>query len=338
MPTDASTQPAGRRPRVSVIIPTYNAGPDLEELLDRLFRQTLPPHEVIVIDSSSSDDTAERAAAAGAKVVVIPQSEFDHGGTRNRAADLAAGDVLLFMTQDAMPADASLLEALTISLAEERTACAYARQIPKRDASPLERISRSFNYPDESAMKDRSDLPRMGLKTFFCSNVCAAVRRDVFQELGRFDAPVIFNEDLFFAAKAILAGYRVAYVAEARVEHSHNYTLAQQFRRFFDNGISMRSHDWIFDYAAVGREGSRLVGRQVRTLLREGKGYLLPRLLADNAAKLLGFQLGKRYRQLPAWLCARFSMHRRIWDKLHAMEQARRTRQSASGDGTTLEG
>lgn len=304
--------------RISVIIPTYNAGPSFGELLSRLQRQSLPPFEIIVVDSSSTDGTAELAARFGARVLTVLQSEFDHGGTRNLAAGAAKGDILVFMTQDALPADESLLEELVKPFADGSVSCAYARQLPRPDANVLERLSRGFNYPDRPSRKDRSDIPQMGIKTFFCSNVCAAVRREVFGDMGRFPEPVIFNEDLFFAAKCILQGYSVAYASDARVIHSHNYSLAQQFRRFFDNGVSMRNNDWVFQYSAVGKEGSRLVKSQVAALRREGKLLWVPRLVAESAAKLLGYQLGKRYRSLPGWLCARFSMHRSIWYKLNA--------------------
>jgi rhamnosyltransferase len=315
MPTNEQASP-----KVSVIIPTYNAGPGLRELLDRLFHQSLQPYEVIVIDSTSPDGTAELARAAGANVFTVLQSEFDHGGTRNRAAAYATGDVLVFMTQDAIPADEHLLKRLVEPLSDERTGYVYGRQLAREEASTLERISREFNYPAEPMTKEKSDIPRLGIKTFFCSNVCSALRRETFVDMGRFPEPVIFNEDMFFAAKCVLAGYRIAYAADARVVHSHNYSLMQQFRRFFDNGISMRNNDWIYAYSAVGKEGSRLLRTQLRALAAMRKWHLIPVLLADNAAKLVGYQLGKQYRKLPRALCARFSMHRKIWDKLQAVE------------------
>ncbi|GGD87588.1 glycosyltransferase family 2 protein [Paenibacillus nasutitermitis] len=317
------SQPAIVVPRVSVIIPTYNAGSDFGGLLERLQQQTLAPHEIIVVDSSSTDGTAERSQRAGVRVFSILQSEFDHGGTRNYAAGLAEGDVLVFMTQDAIPDNDFMLEELVKPFQDGKISCVYGRQLARPDANVLERLSRGFNYPEQSSVKDQGDIPRMGIKTFFCSNVCAAVRKDIFLELGRFPEPVIFNEDLFFAAKCILQGYTVAYAAEARVVHSHDYTLIQQFRRFFDNGVSMRNNDWVFQYSAVGKEGSRLVKTQLNALHRQRKWHWMPRLFAESAAKLFGYQLGKRYRSLPQGLCIRFSMHRKIWDKLNATAAAK---------------
>ena len=126
-------------------------------------------------------------------------------------------------------------------------AAAYARQPPDKDCDIIERYTRSFNYPKESSVKTKADLDRLGIKTFFCSDVCAAYRRDLFEELGGFESPVIFNEDMFFATNAIEHGYGVAYAAEAKVVHSHNYTMRQQFHRNFDLAVSQKQHPEIFE-------------------------------------------------------------------------------------------
>lgn len=318
-------------PKLSVIIPTYRPGRAIEELLLRLKEQTLQPYEIIVIDSDSNDGTAERARKLGAKVIEIDQRDFDHGGTRNEAAARTAGEVLVFMTQDALPADEHLLAKLVEPLLQDdQTACAYARQLPRPEAGVLERLTRAYHYSGASHVKWKADLPELGLRTFFCSNVCAAYRRDVFEQLGKFDAPVIFNEDLFFAAKSILADYGVAYAAEACVIHSHDYTLIQQFRRFFDNGVSMRRNAWVYEHSAVGKAGTGMVAAMIRDLVRSGDGRYVPLLIAESAAKFAGLQLGKRYRLLPRWLCRRFSMHRKIWDKLQSG--------ASSAGGATMEG
>ena len=303
--------------RVSAIIPTFNAGEGFAELLDKLRAQTVPPHEILVVDSSSRDGTVLIAERFGARVYRLPQSEFDHGGTRNWAASMTEGELLLFMTQDAVPVDARLIERLVRSFEEEdRVACAYARQVPHEEANALERWSRLHNYPEQSAVKTKADVPRLGLRAFFCSNVCCMVRRDVFEAMGRFVEPSFFNEDLFFAAKCLLAGYTVVYNAEAQVRHSHNYTLMQLFRRFFDNGVSMRRESWILPYAKAHAAGSGLVRMQLNEIFRRRMWRLLPRLVAESAVKYLGFQLGKRYRLLPKRMRLWMSMHPDIWRKI----------------------
>ena len=327
---------AGSRPDVSVIIPTLEAGGALRRLIEALREQTLAPREIIVIDSASTDGTADLARACGVRVIGIDREDFDHGGTRNLAASHAVGEVLVFMTQDALPAHPEMLERLVGALlADDRVACAYARQVPRDDAGVLERLTRGYLYPEQPAVKWKSDLERLGIRTFFCSNVCAAYRRDVFEQLGRFPAPALFNEDLFFAAKCIFAGYGVAYAADARVVHSHHYTLGQQFRRYFDNGVSMRGNDQVYAWSGAGRSGSGMVLAVMRELVRTRRMRYIPRLLADSAARLAGYELGRRHRLLPPALCRRFSMHRGIWERYY---QARTRAEAGEAGRRTLRG
>jgi rhamnosyltransferase len=299
--------------KVSVIIPTLNAGTELEQLLERLQRQTVLPYEIIVIDSCSTDGTAELAQRAGVRVMKVERTEFDHGGTRNRAAMEARGDILMFMTQDALPYDDKLIEELIRPLTEgDKVVYAYGRQIARPEATLLEKLARQHNYPQQSEVKSYEDIEQLGIKTFFCSNVCSAIRRETFESMGRFQEPVIFNEDLFMAAKCVLTGYKIAYSAEAVVYHSHNYTVMQQFKRYFDNGISMRCNTWITPYSAVGKAGSKLVKLQLKELHRNGQWLLIPKLVAESVAKLIGYKLGMNYRLLPAFVTRKLSMHRLI--------------------------
>ncbi|WP_424766480.1 glycosyltransferase family 2 protein [Paenibacillus sp. sgz302251] len=300
-------------PQVSVIIPTLNAGSEFTLLLKRLQQQTIRPYEIIIMDSESTDGTAERARQAGAQLITVKRSEFDHGGTRNRGAEQAKGDILLFMTQDALPYDDKLIEQLTKPLLrDEKVVYAYARQLARPGASFLEQLARESNYPAQSTVKGYEQIEALGIKTFFCSNVCSAIRRETFVEMGRFQEPVIFNEDLFMAAKCILSGLNVAYQAEAVVYHSHEYTIAQQLRRYFDNGISMSCNPWIRPYSAIGGAGSKLVKLQLKGLHEHRKWHLIPGLIAESAAKLIGYKLGYHFNRLPASVTRKLSMHKLV--------------------------
>lgn len=303
--------------RVSVIIPTLNAGTELNQLLERLGQQSIKPYEIIVIDSQSDDGTPEMASKAGAYVMSVERSEFDHGGTRNRAARQATGDILLFMTQDALPYDDKLIEKLTRPLInEEKVVYAYARQLARPEANVLERLARQYNYPEESQIKAYEHIEEQGIKTFFCSNVCSAIWRDTFEAMGSFQEPVIFNEDLFMSAKCILTGYKVAYCSDAVVYHSHDYSIKQQFKRYFDNGVSMRCNTWITPYSSVGKAGSKLVKLQLQELKQSGQWVLIPKLIMGSGAKLIGYKLGIHYRWLPFFITKRLSMHHLIFDYL----------------------
>jgi rhamnosyltransferase len=302
--------------KISVIIPTLNAASHLPEMLPRLQRQSRVPHEIIVIDSTSDDKTVQIATLHGVKVLEVERRSFNHGGTRNYAATHATGDVLVFMTQDAMPADENFLEQLTRSLEDPEVVAAYGRQIANPNASLLERITREFNYPPISIRKSMANIKMLGIKTFFYSNVCSAIRRDVFQRMGGFDHPMISNEDMILAAKCILAGNSIVYAAEARVIHSHEFTIRQLFRRYFDIGVSIRINSWLLQYAKPEGEGGRLLKVQLRQLIQQRKWHRIPLWGMESFAKYAGYRLGFNYRKLPKATRIFFSLHKNFWNHI----------------------
>ena len=306
--------------RIEVIIPTYKPGNQLEELLGRLEKQTLLPDRIHIVDTRSGDfpeglETAEQLGEAGIplKVTHIEKENFDHGGTRAMAADMSQADILVFMTQDALPANPYLLQNLCKAFEGEKIGAAYARQLPKKDCRLLERYTRSFNYPKESKIKSQEDLPKLGIKTYFCSNVCAAYRKDVYDSLGGFEERTIFNEDMILAGKIIQSGYRIAYAADAEVFHSHNYSCKQQFKRNFDLAVSQAEHPEIFEEIRSENEGIRLVKTTAGYLFKIRKPWLLSSLFFQSASKYLGYRMGKRYKKLPKWLIRKCTMNREYW-------------------------
>jgi rhamnosyltransferase len=278
--------------RISVIIPTLNAGAQIENLLSRLSTQSVKPAETIIIDSSSDDGTAEVAQGCGAKIMIIPRKDFDHGGTRNLAAGKAEGDILLFMTQDALPFDNSLVVNLTAPLADGEVVAAYGRHIPRPDASPPEVFARQFNYTGHPLMKSMNDLGTYGIKTFFFSNVCSAVKRDIFFHVGMFPEGVRSNEDMLLAAKLILGGQKVAYVPDARVVHSHAYSLFQLFTRYYNIGSSLKNNSWVLKHARSEGEGLRFMKEELCFLLDRRRYAWLPYVFMEALAKYAGYRIG----------------------------------------------
>jgi rhamnosyltransferase len=279
--------------RISLIIPTRNAGTCLANLLSMIRAQDTKPSEVIIIDSSSEDNTVEIAERFGAKALVIPRKDFNHGTTRNTAAMEARGDILVFMTQDALPADANLLTALTGPLSMPDIAAAYGRQIQKDGATPLEVFTRRFNYPDIPMTKGIEDIGQYGIKTFSFSDVCSAIKKDPFREAGMFSS-VRANEDMLIAARLIINGYKVSYVPDAQVIHSHHYSLRQQFKRYYNIGSSLNANRWILRYARAEGEGLRFIGGQIRFVLEKHRYRLVPYILLEAAAKYAGYRIGLR--------------------------------------------
>ena len=218
---------------VDVLIPVYKPDRVFARLLQMLQQQTRKPDRIIVVNTEKEYwNPGGYQGIPGLKVYHVKKEEFDHGGTRNLAAWYSDADIMIFMTDDAVPQDEHLIERLTEAFDKkgpegETVAVAYARQLPAKDCRLIERYTRSFNYPEEGRIKTKKDLPKLGIKTYFASNVCCAYRKDIFEKLEGFTGRTIFNEDMIYAAGAIQAGYGVAYVPEARVIHSHNLSPMQ---------------------------------------------------------------------------------------------------------------
>ena len=278
---------------VSVIIPTLNAADELPLLLDSLRAQTRPPDEIIVVDSQSADGSAALARAAGATVLEIARSEFDHGGTRDSALRQSCGDVVIFMTQDALPTDAQAVERLLAPFSDPRVAAVGGRQIARESASAYEKLTRAHNYPQESRVWDAQAIARMGVRAFMISDVFAAYRRDAYLAAGGFDHPILTNEDMLMVRKLLDAGHRIAYAGDARVLHSHNFTLRQQFRRNYIVGRTMERYRARFSGVQELGTGTKLAADVLAKLLRRGQVIDAARFALDCAARLLGNRLGK---------------------------------------------
>lgn len=302
---------------LSVIIPTRNGAARLRDLFAMLSRQTISFSEVLVVDSSSDDDTVAIARNFGAEVTIIPQTEFDHGGTRTLMARRAKGDILLFMTQDAVPAGTDAVEKLIEPLLSDRSiVVSYGRQLPARDTNPFATHLRLFNYPPESAVRSLADRGELGLKTVFVSNSFAAYRKRSLADVGFFKNGLIFGEDTCTVGRLLLQGGRIAYVADAAVYHSHNYTWFQEFKRSFDIGVLHCTEKWLLDtYGRAERHGMRYLYSELSFLKRRRKLFLFPAYVIRNGLKFLGYQLGRRYKQLPKTVIVHLSMHGGWWKK-----------------------
>ena len=306
--------------RVDVIIPVYRPGARFLELLQRLTKQTQPVNRFIIMNTEKelwenwAEELPEGSLPENLSVFHVTKEEFDHGATRHAGVMESDADVFVCMTHDAMPADKVLLEKLTGALMEEESiGVAYARQLPEKDCHIIERYTRSFNYPEESRVKVAADLPELGIKTYFCSNVCAAYKRERYMELGGFTKKTIFNEDMIYAAKLIQNGYGVAYVADARVVHSHNYTGMQQFCRNFDLAVSQKDHPEVFEGIRSEGEGIKLVKKTAGYLVKQGKIHLVPKLVYLSGCKYLGYLAGKQYKKLPRFVIMRCTMNKNYW-------------------------
>lgn len=300
---------------VDVIIPAYRPGKEFEKLLDSLSTQNYPVEKILVMNTEEKFwNTAWEKKFPKVNVVHLKKADFDHGGTRCRGARLSDSDIMVFMTQDAVPADRNLIGNLIRPLQENsKVGAAYARQLAREDCAYLEKYTRRFNYPETSSIKWEKDTGIYGIKTYFCSNVCAAYRKETYLELGGFPYPVIFNEDLIFAAGAVRSGWKIIYKADARVIHSHEYTYRELIRRNFDQGVSQACHPEIFGKVKSEKEGMHLICTLVKKLLKERKYLQIMQLFVESGCKYLGYQMGKHYGRLPESLIMKLTLNRNYW-------------------------
>jgi len=302
--------------KISVIIPTYNAQEYLPELLERLKNQTVS-FELIIIDSSSSDNTVTIAREYTDNIIVIPTSEFDHGGTRTKAAKAASGDIIVFLTQDALPHENNTIEKILEPFEDLNVGAVYGRQIPYDDASLFGKHLRYFNYPDTSYVRTLQDKDKYGIKTAFLSDSFASYRKSALHKIDYFKDGLIVGEDTYAGAKMLIKGFSLGYSAEAKVYHSHSYNVIEEFKRYFDIGVFHKREKWILEtFGKAEGEGGKYVKSEFQYLLTQHAYWKIPEFFIRNGMKYLGYKLGYHYQRLPSFLIQRLSMHKLWWRKL----------------------
>jgi rhamnosyltransferase len=300
--------------RIACIVPVYNGKHDLTRLLDSLQNQSVS-FDVLVVDSSSHDGSQELARARTSQVHVIPSIEFNHGGTRQLMIERHPDyDIYVFMTQDAYLQDSDAVARLIQPFSDRKVGAVCGRQLHHWDANLLAQHARIFNYPPSVAIKSIADAPHLGIKTAFMSNSFAAYRKEALDAVGGFPNHVIFAEDMYVASRMLMGGWKIAYAGNAQCRHSHNYTLREEFSRYFDMGVFHAREPWIRQtFGGAGGEGIQYVKSEL-SFLGFRYWYLWPGSILRNAIKLLGYKLGQQEVRLPLMLKRKLGMYRRYWD------------------------
>lgn len=286
------------------VIPVCNPDKRLYMVIDRLLKQGSEPRKINIY-LTVTDRFGEYELLKGLKehelsdqritVTAIPAKEFNHGGTRQKAAEGVESDYCLFMTQDAMPVDRHLISVMLGELKKERVAVCYARQLPYKDASLKERFARNYNYPPSSQIKDKTLLDQGKIKAIFCSDVCAMYDMKVFRELGGFETNVNFNEDMLYAYKALSNDYRISYAAKALIYHSHNLSLSQQYKRNKALAKSQKEHPEVFGTLSSESEGMVFVKNGLKYTMKNGGIGDALSFFADCTFRFIGFRVGKMF-------------------------------------------
>jgi rhamnosyltransferase len=299
-----------------IIVPVRNGGARWREAAAALSRCVPSPQMVAVVDSTSSDGSDAVAADCGFELQHIDPSTFNHGRTRQDAVErfCAGKRFVIFLTHDAVIEGPESLTALLSAFKDPRVGAAYGRQLPHRDSGPFGAHSASFLYPDQDEPRTLADVPRYGIRTAHLSNSFAAYRIAALTECGGFPSRFILGEDAYLALNMLVAGWGVNYCAGALVRHSHDYSIAQEMQRYFDYGVfHAQSPELLGRLGEPKGHGTRYVRSELRYIAKAAPGCL-PEALVRNAAKYIGYRLGRHFLVLPNALRRRLSMTKGYWD------------------------
>lgn len=284
-------------PTIGIAVITYNARHLLPYCLPPLMQSKLKPR-ILVVNSSSTDGTVELATQFGVETLIVPRKDFNHGATRELARKALGTDFVVMITPDAYAADNTVLEKLLEPLISKKASLAYARQIPHKGASFWESFPRHFNYPEKSQLRSLEDVKEHGVYTFFFSDSFGAYCNRALDEIGGF-SHVLTGEDTVACAKLLLKGHKVAYVGDALVHHSHDYSLMQEFRRHFDTGYARETYKELLSAGGGDSARGKTYVKSLFAKLIKTSPQSIPYALMQTLAKWTGYQLGKRLKNAP---------------------------------------
>lgn len=322
------------RTNVNVVIPAYRPDEKLINIFRMMEKQTVSVSKIIIMNTTESsketkdsevyrlcDEYGYELDPNLVDVHNISKEEFDHGATRNAGASFADDDCeyILFMTQDAVPENERLIESLLKPFFDENTGnsvgVAYGRQLAAENSSIAEKFTRGFNYPDEDRLKTLEDIDKIGIKAFFCSNVCALYKREVYLKLGGFIDKAVFNEDMVFANKLLKSGYNIAYASKATVIHTHDYSGLQQYRRNFDLAVSQKMNPQAFDGISSESEGVKYVMAAFKYFCKNGRPLAIIPFGINCIYKYLGYRKGKNYEKLTKKQILKITTNKAFFEK-----------------------
>ncbi len=302
--------------KIALFIPTYNAILDCQDRFAKTLQiiKDAMLDKVLIIDSSSTDNTLDLVKSFDFDYHVIPKDKFDHGGTRQLALEMLSDmDIIIYITQDVYIESQSSITNLTkIFFENPKIAGCYGRQLPHTHADIFARHLRLVNYPDLGYVRGYSDRYVFGIRCVFSSDSFAAYKTEALKKIGGFPDHIIFGEDVYVFAKFLQSGYKIAYAADAICYHSHNNTILEDFRRYFDIGVFHRSENWILqDFGYASKEGLKFTLSEWRFLTK--KPWLWPKSIFKLMAKYIGYKLGYNYDSIGVRLCRKLTLNKNFW-------------------------
>ena len=303
---------------IAIVIPVFRPDGRLKKCIERLLRQSVMPDRIllnILYENPVDREISEIYMDERIEIRYAPREEYDRAGSRDTILRELDSDVVIFMVQTAIPQNRYLVEKLTEPFKEERTAVVYGRHMTDDECSPIECCVRQFNYPPKGMIKSLEDAGKLGIRTFFNSNVCAAYRRRAYLETEGFGKRMIAGEDMLAARRLLEKGWQAVYAPEAEVIYYRNDDLHGLWKRNFDIGVAHAEHPEMIENTKPGKEGVRLV-RVTSALLRQNHmEEYLGEVLTRSIVRYLAYQLGRNYERLPEGVVRKCSANKEYWEK-----------------------
>lgn len=296
---------------VGVVVLTYESSAYLSSCLEALLASR-EPLQILVVDSSSKDGSFELAGKYPVLRRQIAKSTFNHGATREWARSLLATSIVCMITPDATVADKDAIGKLVAPIKEKRASLTYGKQLPKEGAGVFASFLRLFNYPETTHFRSMKDVSTYGSYLPFCSNSFAAYSQEALDLVGGFRS-CLLGEDTLAAASLLQKGHVIGYIAEAKVFHSHSFSLWQEFCRHFDIGVMKREHEELFSlFGRDEKRGREYVWALFRHLVRSPQK--IPYGCLHVLAKWFGYRLGCNSGIFPRGWLKRLSCCPSYWE------------------------
>ena len=279
--------------KIDIICPLYQAEKYILNLHKSIkLQEDVEINKINYILTESSDSTEKILQENEIEYKKIKKEEFSHSLTREKVAMQSTADIIAFITQDIIIKDNKWLRNLTKCIENDECEASYSKQICNNNT--IEKYTRERNYPENSFIVSKSDLNKKGLQTFFFSDASSAIKKEIFISLNGYDGKDLpTNEDMYFAYKLIMNGYKIKYCANSVVEHSHKFTLKQLYKRYYDTGVFFQQNNYLDKYGTK-KSGGSLAKYILKRALQDKNVKVLIRFFPDMIVRLKGMNDGKR--------------------------------------------
>lgn len=279
--------------KVDIICPLYEAENYILNLNDSLLKQeNVNINKIQYVLTKSKDNSEKILRENKLNYILIDKKDFSHSLTREKEAMKSKSDIIVFISQDIVIENTDYLYNLVNPIINGEADACYSRQLTKFDN--IEKYTRESNYPDKSIIKTKDDIEKLGLKTFFFSDASSAVNAKVFKKLNGYDGKNLpINEDMYFAYKLIMNGYKIKYCADSVCYHSHNFKLKELYDRYKLTGRFFKENSYI-DNFGTNKSGGGLAKYILKRAIKDKNIKVLIRFVPDMVARYIGMKVGKR--------------------------------------------